>query len=152
MTNSASLGEMHRTLASFVRPAFCTRNLVLKIERGSFADVCNIKRKKKGRRKWSNNNLLTARSCFMFIVLLSTEDSSAVKVEKGYQNLLPDQKIRLNMRGKWKISVYKNKRGCANAKRLQHPMIGLQHYEIAQWTQHRPIGGAGHLEENWSKS
>ena len=30
--------------------------------------------------------LLTARPCFLFTVLLSTEDSSAVKIEKGNQN------------------------------------------------------------------
>ena len=30
--------------------------------------------------------LLTARPCFLFTVLLSTEDSSAVKMEKGNQN------------------------------------------------------------------
>ena len=72
MTNIASLGEMHRTLVSFVRRDVCTQNLVLKIERDSFA-VCNMEK------KWRNNNLLTARPCFMFIVLLSTEDSSAGK-------------------------------------------------------------------------
>ena len=36
------------------------------------------------------------------------------------QNLLSDQKVRLNMLGKWKIWVNKNKSWCANAKRLQH--------------------------------
>ena len=46
MTNSASLGEMHRTRVSFVRRGVCTQNLVLKIERGSFA-ACNIKKGKK---------------------------------------------------------------------------------------------------------
>ena len=30
--------------------------------------------------------MLTARPCFLFTVLLSTEDSSAVKMEKGNQN------------------------------------------------------------------
>ena len=71
--------------------------------------------------------LLTARPCFLFTVLLSTEDSSAVKMEKGNQNYAKlafrSKKIRLNMLGKWKIWVSKNKRGCANAKSLQHPVF-----------------------------
>ena len=33
MTNSASLGEMHRTRVSFVRCGLSTQNLVLKIEK-----------------------------------------------------------------------------------------------------------------------
>ena len=42
--------------------------------------------------------LLTARPCFLFTVLLSTEDSSAVKMEKEIktmQNLLSDQKNKI---------------------------------------------------------
>ena len=50
MTNSASLGEMHRTRVSFVRRGVCTQNLVLNIERGSFG-VCTIKKGKKKMKK-----------------------------------------------------------------------------------------------------
>ena len=93
MTNSASLGAMHRTRVSFVRRGACTQNLVLKIDRGTFS-VFNIKKtKKKQKTKQKANTktkakmkLLTARPCFLFTVLLSTEDSSAVKMEKGNQN------------------------------------------------------------------
>ena len=89
MTNSASLGEMHRTRVSFVRRGACTQNLVLKIDRGTFS-VCNIKNKKqnetKSKHKKAKMKLLAARPCFLFTVLLSTEDSSAVKMEKGNQN------------------------------------------------------------------
>ena len=46
MTNIASLGEMHRTLVSFVRRDVCTQKLVLKIERDSFA-VCNMEKQMK---------------------------------------------------------------------------------------------------------
>ena len=73
MTNSASLGEMHRTRASFVRRGLSTQNLVLKIE--NIGDI-----------KLTNNNLLTVRPCFMFTVLLSTEDSSEVKNGGKSQN------------------------------------------------------------------
>ena len=45
MTNSASLGAMHRTRVSFVRRGACTQNLVLKIDRGTFS-VFNIKKTK----------------------------------------------------------------------------------------------------------
>ena len=85
MTNSASLGEMHRTRVSFVRHGVCTQKLVLKMERGSFA-VCNVKTKEKKKKKKKKSNFLTARPCFMLIVLLSTEDRSAVKIEKGIQS------------------------------------------------------------------
>ena len=84
MTNSASLGEMHRTRVSFVRRGVCTQKLFLKMERDSFA-VCNTKTKEK-KQQQQQNNFLTARPCFIFIVLLSTEDSTAVKIEKGNQN------------------------------------------------------------------
>ena len=97
MTNSASLGEMHRTRVSFVRRGVCTQNLVLKIERGSFA-ACNIK---KGKKKWKNNNLLTTRPCFNFIVLLSTEDSSEVTMEKGNENYA---KLALRSKNKMKYN------------------------------------------------
>ena len=43
--------------------------------------------------------LLTARPCFLFTVLLSTEDSSAVKIEKGNQNY-----AKLAFRSKNKIN------------------------------------------------
>ena len=84
MTNSASLGEMHRTRVSLVRRGACTQILVLKIDRGTFS-VCNIKNKTNTKTK-TKMKLLTARPCFLFTVLLSTEDSSAVKMEKGNQN------------------------------------------------------------------
>ena len=50
MTNSASLGAMHRTRVSFVRRGACTQNLVLKIDRGTFS-VFNIKKKKKKKKQ-----------------------------------------------------------------------------------------------------
>ena len=77
MTNSASLGVMHRPRVSFVRRGACTQNLVLKIDRGTFS-VFNIKKQKtkqnkkqtqKQKQKW--NCWLHARvSCSLFCYLL----------------------------------------------------------------------------------
>ena len=54
MTNSASLGEMHRTRVSLVRRGACTQNLVLKIDRGTFS-VCNIKNNRKQKTNTNTN-------------------------------------------------------------------------------------------------
>ena len=55
----------------------------------------------KKEKKWKNNNLLTARPCFKFIVLLSTEDSSEVTMEKGNENYA---KLALRSKNKMKYN------------------------------------------------
>ena len=67
----AKLGPKNRQ-----RDVFCVQHKKTK----------NKTKQKANKKTKAKMKLLTARPCFLFTVLLSTEDSSAVKMEKGNQN------------------------------------------------------------------